>query len=137
MSHIRGKNTNPELYIRRLLFSEGYRYRLYVKTIPGHPDLWLKKYNTAVFIHGCFWHRHENCEYAYSPKTRSTFWNEKFTKNVIRDKRTYDALLRSRKKCLVIWECTVKKMKKDASINREVFSKIKGFFENSMMYLEL
>lgn len=72
MSAIRSKNTKPEIYFRKFLFAEGYRYSLNSKNIPGHPDIYLRKYNTAIFINGCFWHRHEGCKYAYMPKSR---WN--------------------------------------------------------------
>lgn len=92
MQHVHGKNTKPEVYIRRLLFSEGYRYRVHSRLIPGHPDIWMKKYNTAIFIHGCFWHRHEGCKYASVPSSNSDFWNEKFMKNVTRDREVKKSL---------------------------------------------
>lgn len=78
MSAIHSKNTRPEIYFRKLLFAEGYRYSLNAKNIPGHPDIYLRKYNTAIFINGCFWHRHEGCKYAYLPKSRVEFWQKKF-----------------------------------------------------------
>ena len=70
MSAIRSRDTKPEVYFRKLLFAQGYRYRLNAKTVPGHPDIYLKKYNTAIFVHGCFWHRHPGCKYTYMPKSR-------------------------------------------------------------------
>ena len=82
MAAIKSRDTGPELYLRKMLFSKGYRYRLGEKHIPGHPDLWLKKYNTAIFIHGCFWHRHTGCKEAYMPKSRVEFWQKKFERNV-------------------------------------------------------
>lgn len=80
MSAIKSADTKPELFIRKLLFSSGYRYRIQVSNIPGRPDLWLRKYNTAIFVHGCFWHRHKGCRFAYFPKSRVDFWNDKFEK---------------------------------------------------------
>lgn len=87
MSAIRSKDTKPEIYFRKLLFSRGYRYRVNSKQVSGHPDIYLKKYNTAIFIHGCFWHRHEKCKYAYMPKSNVEFWNKKFDTNIRRDAR--------------------------------------------------
>lgn len=76
MEAIRSKNTKPEVYFRKLLFAKGYRYSLNSKNVPGHPDIYLRKYNTAIFIHGCFWHRHEGCRYSYMPKSRVEFWEK-------------------------------------------------------------
>ena len=109
MSKIRSKGTAPEEYVRKKLFSRGYRYRKNVKTIPGHPDAWLPKYNTALFVHGCFWHRHKDCKYAYMPKSRIKFWIEKFQKNVERDEKVRELLTAQQIKILIVWECTVKK----------------------------
>ena len=81
MAAIHSKNTKPEIYFRKLLFARGYRYSLNSKNIPGHPDVYLRKYNTAIFVHGCFWHRHNGCKYAYMPKSREDFWAEKFETN--------------------------------------------------------
>ena len=77
MSRIKGKDTRPEIKLRKYLFALGYRYRLHDKKLPGKPDLVLKKYNTVIFVHGCFWHRHEGCRYSTTPATRATFWQEK------------------------------------------------------------
>ncbi len=77
MSAIRSKNTKPEVYLRKLLFAQGYRYRIADKSVPGHPDIFLRKYNTAIFVNGCFWHRHPGCKYAYTPKSRVEFWQKK------------------------------------------------------------
>ena len=85
MAAIRSKNTKPEIYFRKLLHAQGYRYSLNSKTVLGHPDIYLRKYNTAIFIHGCFWHRHSNCKYAYMPKSRVEFWQNKFEANAKRD----------------------------------------------------
>ncbi len=109
MSAIHSKNTKPEIYFRKLLFGRGYRYSLNSSKIPGHPDLYLRKYNTAIFVNGCFWHRHLGCKYAYMPKSRVEFWRKKFDGNVKRDQRTYAELKEKNIKCLVVWECTLKK----------------------------
>lgn len=104
MAAIRSGNTRPELYLRKLLFSMGYRYRINSKKVSGHPDIYLRKYNTAVFIHGCFWHRHEGCKYSYMPKSRIEFWQKKFEMNMRRDCVVKAELKDADVKCLVIWE---------------------------------
>ena len=89
---------------------QGLQIQKNAGNIPGHPDLWLKQYNTAVFVHGCFWHRHLGCRYSYMPKTRIEFWSDKFQKNIDRDERVKAELESVGIKTLVFWECTVKKM---------------------------
>ena len=113
MAAIRSKDTRPEIYFRKLLFAQGYRYSLNSKKIPGHPDIYLRKYNTAIFIHGCFWHRHSGCKYAYMPKSRVEFWQKKFEANVKRDYIVRMELQNKEIKCLIVGECTVKKMIKN------------------------
>ena len=108
MSAIHSKNTKPEVYLRKLLFAKGYRYGLNSKSVSGHPDIYLKKYNTAIFVHGCFWHRHKGCKYAYTPKSRVEFWQKKFNANVKRDEIVRRELRDEKVKILVIWECTIK-----------------------------
>ncbi|PSJ21039.1 very short patch repair endonuclease [Halomonas sp. ND22Bw] len=108
MSAIRDKNTNPELAVRRYLHAQGFRYRLHRRDLPGNPDLVLPKYRLAIFVHGCFWHRHSGCFYATTPSSRSAFWEEKFQKNVERDERNNQALLKSGWRVMVIWECGLK-----------------------------
>ena len=85
MSAIRSKDTKPEVYLRKLLFAEGLRYRKNAAHVYGHPDLYLAKYHAAVFIHGCFWHRHPGCRFAYTPKSRVDFWKIKFSRNILRE----------------------------------------------------
>lgn len=82
MAAIKGKNTKPEVFLRKQLFTAGYRYRNNSSLAPGHPDIWLRKYNTAIFVHGCFWHRHSGCKLCYMPKSRVEFWEKKFTDNI-------------------------------------------------------
>ena len=105
MSAIKSKNTKPEIAVRKLLHSMGYRFRLHRKDLPGSPDIVLPKYKTVIFVHGCFWHRHENCKYASSPKTRKEFWESKFKANVKRDKEIQEKIKNIGWKYVVIWEC--------------------------------
>jgi DNA mismatch endonuclease, patch repair protein len=105
MSRIKGKNTRPEILVRSLLHRLGYRFRLHRKNLPGKPDIVLPKYKTVIFVHGCFWHRHENCKYAYSPKSRVDFWKEKFAGTVKRDKQHIKQLNEMGWRVEVIWEC--------------------------------
>ena len=108
MSGIRGKNTKPELLVRSHLHRKGLRFRLHAN-LPGKPDLVFPKYRTAVFVHGCFWHRHQKCRYAYTPKSRKAFWQSKFAENVRRDRRTARALRGSGWKVITVWECWTEK----------------------------
>lgn len=137
MSAIHSKNTKPEVYLRKLLFAEGYRYRISEKSIPGHPDIFLRKYNTAVFIHGCFWHRHEGCKYAYIPKSRFEFWQKKFDDNVRRDAAVKDELKKHGIKCLIVWECTIRQMKKEPQLRSRVIKECENFFLSDKQILEI
>ena len=108
MSAIKSKNTKPEIAVRKLLHSMGYRFRLHRKDLPGSPDIVLPKYKTAIFVHGCFWHRHENCKYASTPKTRKEFWEKKFRENINRDNLNQANLSLKGWKIIIIWECQLK-----------------------------
>ena len=108
MSRIRGRNTGPELRLRSLLHRAGFRFRLHAKQLPGSPDVVLPKYQTAIFVHGCFWHRHPGCRNATMPSTRRDFWQEKFDANVSRDARNQAALEAAGWTVLTIWECELK-----------------------------
>lgn len=134
MAAIRSKDTKPELYLRKLLFSKGYRYRLYPKKIPGKPDLWLAKYRTVIFVHGCFWHRHPGCRFATNPKNNEDFWNTKFQKNVERDEIVKNQILGMGLKYLVIWECTIKKMMKDPEMEKDILDTISSFLTSEKVY---
>lgn len=111
MSRIRSANTSPERTVRSLLHAAGYRFRLHSRNLPGKPDIVLPKYKAVVFVHGCFWHRHKGCEYAYTPKTRTEFWQQKFDENVERDKRVLRSLRQKGWRCLIIWECQTDRKK--------------------------
>lgn len=108
MSAIGGRNTKPEIIVRKFLHARGFRFRLHVKDLPGRPDIVLPKWKACIFVHGCFWHRHANCRYATTPKTRPEFWAEKFRENIARDQRNLDALQAAGWSCHVIWECELK-----------------------------
>ena len=105
MARIQGRDTAPEMMVRRTAHRLGFRFRLYRKDLPGRPDLVFPRYRAAVFVHGCFWHRHDGCRFAYTPGSRVRFWTEKFRQNVARDRRTEDALRSLGWQVLVIWEC--------------------------------
>lgn len=105
MSRIRGRDTTPELLVRSNLHRLGYRFRLHRRDLPGSPDIVLRKYNAVIFVHGCFWHRHKGCRFAYTPKSRIKFWSFKFDGNVARDRRNQRALRRLGWRVLVVWEC--------------------------------
>ena len=109
MSRIKGKDTKIEVEVRTYLFSKGYRFRKNDKRYPGKPDIVLPKYHVAIFVHGCFWHRHEGCKDATTPKTRTEFWLEKFDKNVKNDRIKQEKLRELGWKVIVIWECEIKK----------------------------
>ena len=108
MPTARSKNTKPELAVRKRLHELGFRFRLHQKIGKVKPDIILKSYNTCIFVHGCFWHRHENCKYATTPKTREEFWESKFKENVIRDKSHQKKLSAIGWKIIIVWECEIK-----------------------------
>lgn len=108
MAGIKGKHTQPEMAIRRYLHGMGYRFRLHRKDLPGQPDIVLPAYKLAIFVHGCFWHRHPDCFYSTSPATRTDFWRDKLAKNVERDGRQIAQLERAGWRVLTVWECGLK-----------------------------
>jgi DNA mismatch endonuclease (patch repair protein) len=109
MSRIRGKNTKPELVVRRLLHSMGYRFRLHRHDLPGKPDIVLPRHGVCLFVHGCFWHLHRNCKDARIPKTRTSWWRKKLEGNAARDKRHAAALRRLGWRVVTVWECQTEK----------------------------
>jgi len=108
MSRIRSRDTKPEKKVRSLLHSMGYRFRLHDRSLPGKPDIVLPRFKTVIFVHGCFWHRHARCQYAYTPMSRVEFWKHKFQKNIERDRNKELALHGLGWHVLVIWECELR-----------------------------
>lgn len=108
MARVRGRDTKPELVVRRLLHALGYRYRLHDKRLPGHPDITFFKRKKVIFVHGCFWHRHEGCVLARLPKSRLDFWLPKLESNKLRDTAKTAVLEANGWKVLVVWECQLR-----------------------------
>ena len=110
MARVRGRDTKPELIVRRALHSSGYRYRLHAAELPGRPDIVFRPKRKVIFVHGCFWHRHQGCPRSSVPKTRAAFWENKFAKNCDRDARNEEELERKGWDVLIVWECETKDM---------------------------
>lgn len=125
MSRIKSKNTKPELIVRKALFAEGFRYRLHVKSLPGKPDIVLKKHKTAIFIHGCFWHGHDNCKYYVLPKTRTKWWSDKINQNKNNDEKSKQKLVEIGWRVIEIFECELKKGKIEMTL-KNLFKRIKA-----------
>ncbi|RWX52463.1 T/G mismatch-specific endonuclease [Candidatus Electrothrix marina] len=109
MSRVRSRHTKPELVIRSLLHRAGFRFRIKNNKLPGSPDIVLPKYKTALFVHGCYWHRHEGCSKATMPKSNKEFWRKKFDGNVTRDRRVQEELKQLQWRVMVLWECEIMK----------------------------
>jgi len=116
MSQIKGKDTKPEMLVRKFLHANGYRYRLHTKDLPGKPDIVLSKYCTVIFINGCFWHGHEGCKYFTIPKTKTEWWTNKINTNIANDKKAIEALSEDGWKVITIWECELKHYAIDATL---------------------
>jgi DNA mismatch endonuclease (patch repair protein) len=123
MSQIKGKNTKPEILVRKFLFSKGFRFRIHVKNLPGKPDIVLPRYKIAIFVHGCFWHGHKGCKYFVVPKTRTDWWLDKISTNKKKDKENYYKLIDSGWKILTVFECELKAGKREKTLN-ELISNI-------------
>jgi len=121
MSRIKGRNTQPERIVRSLLHRMGYRFRLHRKDLPGKPDIVLPRHKTVIFVHGCFWHQHEGCRFAYTPKTRTDFWQNKFRATMQRDAEVSQNLVSLGWKVMTIWEC-------ELADQLELSKKLKQFF---------
>ena len=118
MSHIRSKATKPEMLVRRWLWAHGYRYRLNVKSVPGKPDIVMRKYRTAIFVNGCFWHGHEGCKQFVLPKTNTAFWRNKIEYNRARDQKNYDILINAGWQVIVLWQCKLTKQELEPTIQQ-------------------
>ena len=130
MSQIRGKDTKPEEIVRKYLFSQGFRYRKNVASLPGKPDIVLPKYRTCIFVNGCFWHGHEGCKYFVWPKSNSEFWYKKIHENIERDIRNNEKLVTAGWNVITIWECELKRNNKDQTLEK-VLQKIMNQKKNT------
>ncbi|MDZ7694755.1 MAG: DNA mismatch endonuclease Vsr [Balneolaceae bacterium] len=120
MSQIQGKDTKPEMLVRKFLHSNGFRYRLHANDLPGKPDLVLPKYNSVIFVHGCFWHAHEDCKYFKIPKTRTEWWKDKLYGNKERDERNIEELEEDGWNVIVVWGCELKNGQKEETLMKLV-----------------
>ena len=118
MSHIRSKATKPEITVRKWLWAHGYRYRLNVKSVPGKPDIVMRKYRTAIFVNGCFWHGHEGCKQFVLPKTNTDFWQTKIARNRERDQRNHDELTHAGWQVIVLWQCKLNKQELEPTMQQ-------------------
>lgn len=118
MSQVKSKNTKPELLVRKYLHAQGFRYRLNDKKLPGKPDIVLPKYKTVILVHGCFWHGHKNCKYATIPKTRTEWWTNKINYNQLNDKKAISLLKKDGWKVITVYECQLKKLKRDKTLDK-------------------
>lgn len=121
MSRIRAKNTKPELLVRKFLFSKGFRYRLNDNRLPGKPDIVLPKHRAVIFVHGCFWHGHEDCKLFVIPKTRTEWWLDKINTNKKNDAESIRGLKQAQWRTLTIWGCELTAQKKDKTLKRLVY----------------
>lgn len=112
MSRIRSWDTKPELTVRSVLHRMGYRFRLHRRDLPGKPDIVLPRYRTVIFVHGCYWHRHPRCRFAYTPKSQVEFWNSKFESNIARDRRNQRDLMDAGWRVIIVWECELRNLEK-------------------------
>ncbi len=126
MAKIFGKETKPEITVRKFLFGKGFRYRKNVSDLPGKPDIVLPKYNTTIFVNGCFWHGHQGCKAAKLPRTRHEFWKEKIGANVERDTRNTRQLEEEGWKVVVVWQCEIKSKEKREKRLEGLISEIKS-----------
>ncbi len=118
MSKISGKETKPEVLVRKYLFAQGFRYRKNVKDLPGKPDIVLPKYKTVVFVNGCFWHGHKNCKRSTLPTSNTQFWKEKISKNILRDSENVQKLMNMGYKVLTVWQCELTAKTREKRLNK-------------------
>lgn len=122
MSMIRGKDTKPEILVRKFLFHNGFRYRKNVKDLPGKPDIVLPKYKTVIFVNGCFWHGHNDCKDSHIPKTNSEWWQQKINRTKERDKLHYEALTSSGWNVIILWDCCIKPKTREETLSNLIIS---------------
>lgn len=122
MSHIRSKDTKPELVVRRFLFSHGYRFRIHVQRLPGTPDIVMRKYHVAIFVNGCFWHGHNDCRLYVTPKSNTAFWQNKIERNKERDERVTMQLRKMGWHVIRIWECQLSVKSRESYLNSLLFT---------------
>ena len=130
MSAIHGKDTKPEIIVRKWLWRHGYRYRLNHRRLPGKPDIVMRKYRTCIFVNGCFWHGHEGCRYYTVPKTNTEFWLDKVRRNQERDSKVLQQLTSMGWHSITIWECELKPAKREATLNSLVYTLNKIFLHD-------
>jgi DNA mismatch endonuclease, patch repair protein len=133
MSRIKSKNTKPEIMVRAFLYKIGYRYRLHDKKLPGIPDIVLPKYKAVIFVHGCFWHGHEDCKAANLPTTRALFWHDKIFETVLRNRKVYLELQENGLRTAIIWECALK----NKETSTYTLNKIDEWIRSDVTNLEL
>ena len=138
MARIKSSKTKPELYIRSMLHRSGFRFRVNFSQLPGKPDIYFTRKKVAVFIHGCFWHRHSDCKFAYIPKSNIEFWIRKFDQNLHHDQQVYQTLKDRGVRVIVIWECTVRKMIRDKQTAENVMIRLAEMInQNDFEFLEI
>ena len=136
MARIKSKNTKPEIYIRKLLYKMGYRYRVNYSQLSGTPDIFILKYNTAIFVNGCFWHRHKGCKIATFTKTNTEYWEKKFKRNVERDIWVREKLFELDISVITIWECEINKMQRNEKYKEKYLKILKDRIERVFNYEE-
>ena len=130
MSRIRSGDTKPEIVLRKALHKLGFRFRVHGTRLPGKPDIVLTKYKTAIFVHGCFWHRHPGCKVATTPKSNTDFWTDKFARNVERDERVVQQIEDGGWRVIIVWECDVDSPLKATSVATRIASVLPQVFTN-------
>jgi DNA mismatch endonuclease, patch repair protein len=134
MSQIKGKNTQPEILVRKFLFAHGFRYRLHNKKLPGNPDIIFPKYKIVIFINGCFFHRHKDCKLATKSKTHKKFWNNKIEGNVLRDKKNLEILTEMKWTVINLWECEIEPRRKKSEKREATLKNLERYILELIQY---